>query len=385
MTSELDGVATQFEVLRTRLEAMGDEGVLAEMLSALQATVAQQTEVVETILDRLPVGVMVLDRSYRLTRINRRAHEILGNVASSPMDEWPVELFHVDGTPMAFEERPTVRALHGEPVFNVAFEVRKGEPGAYVVRSSSTPIRDTAGDVVLAVTVFDDVTDEQRREQADRDFVANAAHQLRSPIAAMSSVLGALNAGAKNDPRDRDRFLAHIEREIRRMQQLADGLLALARSERGDSPAPLALIELRPLMQRVIDRSTRKDGVGVELECPEHLFAFTNEALLSEALANVVTNAIQHTTNGVVALKGEQQPDGARIDVCDGGPGIAGPERERIFERFYRGPRPVEAGIGLGLAIAAAATHAAGGELELVESPAGTCFRFTFGQTMLGA
>jgi signal transduction histidine kinase len=273
--------------------------------------------------------------------------------------------------------------LHGEPVLNVAFEVRKDEPRGYIVRSSSTPIRNAAGDVVLAVTVFDDVTDEQRLKQADRDFVVNAAHQIRSPIAAMASALGALAAGAREEPQARDRFLEHIDREIRRTQQLADGLLTLARAERGDSPAPLALIELKPLLRRVLDRSTRKDGVDFALVCPEHLLAFTNEALVSEALANVVANAVQHTTNGTVSLRGEQRLGTASVDVCDEGPGIALGDRERIFERFYRGPRPVGAGIGLGLAIAAAATHAAGGALELVDAPGGACFRFTFGQMVL--
>jgi signal transduction histidine kinase len=224
----------------------------------------------------------------------------------------------------------------------------------------------------------EDVTEARRREQADRDFVANAAHQIRSPIAAIASAHGALSAGAKEQPEARDRFLEHIGREVARMQQLAAGLLALARAERGDTPAPLSRIPLRPLLQRVIDRSTPKAGVNVELSCPEQLTALTNEALVSEALANVVTNAVQHTTQGTVALRGAQMNGAASIEVSDEGPGIAAPDRDRVFERFFRGSGPAGGGVGLGLSIAAAATHAAGGTLALVDSPAGACFRFTF-------
>jgi signal transduction histidine kinase len=238
---------------------------------------------------------------------------------------------------------------------------------------------DVLADMLSALQeAVEDVTGGRRREQADRDFVANAAHQIRSPIAAIASAYGALSYGAKEQPEARDRFLEHIGREVARMQQLAAGLLALARSERGDTPAPLSTIPLRPLLQRVIDRSTTKEGVDLELSCPEQLTAFTNEALMSEALANVVTNAVQHTTRGKVALRGVRMNGGASIEILDEGPGIAGPDRDRVFERFFRGSRPGSGGVGLGLSIAAAATQAAGGMLELVDSPAGACFRFTF-------
>jgi signal transduction histidine kinase len=383
MSVEVEEVAALFDELRARLEEVaGDDDVLAETLAALQEAVAQQAQVVDEILHRLPVGVTVIDPSYRVTRFNHRAGEIIGQmVEASSMDEWVVDLFHLDGTPMEFADRPAIRALGGETSRNVVFEARETERAPYLVNASSAPIRDAAGKVILAVTVFDDVTEGRRRAEADRDFVANAAHQIRSPIAAIASACGALSAGAKDAPDARDRFLEHIEREVARMQQLADGLLALARSERGDVPAPLSVIALKPLLQRVGDRSATKDGVDLEVFCPDDLTAFTNEALVTEALANVVANAVQHTTRGTVTLRGEQGPAGASIEVCDEGPGIADEDRERIFERFYRGPRPGAAGVGLGLAIAAAATHAAGGVLEVVDSPVGACFRFTFTRT----
>jgi PAS domain S-box-containing protein len=377
----------RFDELRARLEEVaGDDEVFATLLVALQTAVAHQTEEVNAILDRLPVAVTVLDRSFRVTRFNRLASEIVGRdlATGAPMDEWIVELFHPDGTPMEFAERPSVRALGGETSLNVEFEVRDTERSPYHLRASSTPIRDATGHVIVAVTVFEDVTDGRRRAKADSDFVANAAHQIRTPIAAIASACGALSAGAKDEPEARHRFLEHIEREVARMQQLADGLLALARAQHSGTPALLSIIPLRPLLQRVIDLSTVKVGVDLALFCPEHLTAFTNEALISEALVNVVANGVQHTTNGTVTLRGEHGAYGASIEVCDEGPGIAERDRARVFERFYRGEGRVGAGVGLGLAIAAAATHAAGGMLELVDSPAGACFRFTFQGTRLG-
>jgi PAS domain S-box-containing protein len=384
MKIESEGVAALFDELRARLdEVAGNDDVLAELVAALQEGVAHQAQVVDQILDRLPVGITVTDPQYRVTRFNQRAGEIIGQMVeeADSMDEWVVDLFHLDGTPMAFADRPAIRALGGETSRNVVFEARDTERAPYLVNASSTPIRDATGKVVFAVTVFDDITEGRRRAEADRDFVANAAHQIRSPIAAIASACGALSAGAKDSPDARDRFLEHIEREVARMEQLANGLLALARAERGDVPAPLSEIALKPVLQRVSDGSATKDGVDLEVFCPDDLIAFTNEALVTEALANVVANALQHTARGTVSLRGEHARAGAIIEVRDEGPGIADQDRERIFERFYRGPRPATAGVGLGLAIAAAATSAAGGVLELVDSPVGACFRFTFTRT----
>jgi PAS domain S-box-containing protein len=380
MSSQSNGVGARFDRLRARLEHVSGDEVLVEMLTTLQQAVAQEADVMNLILEQLPVGVTLIEPSLRVTVFNRRAREITGRIAT-PLIDWPVELFHPDGTPMPFEERPSVRALRGESTRDVVYEARDPDRPSFFVDASSTPVRNAAGEVILAVSVFEDVTERRRREQADRDFVANAAHQIRSPIAGIASACGALSAGAKDEPEARDRFLEHIEREVARMQQLADGLLALARAERGDTPAALSMIPLRPLLQRVIDRSATKEGVELELVCAEDLTAFTNEALVSEAVANVVTNAVQHTTNGTVTLRGEHGLGGASIEVWDEGPGIASIDRERIFERFYRGPRPAVTGNGLGLAIAAAATRAAAGMLELVDSPAGARFRFTFQQT----
>jgi PAS domain S-box-containing protein len=387
MSSELEGVTSRFDDLRARLdEVVDDDAVLAEIFATLEQAVAREAEVLDAILEQLPVGVTVITPSFEVMRFNRRAREITHRDTSAvPLLDPRVELFHLDGRPMDLDERPSIRALRGESSKGVVYEAREEGRSPYVVNASGAPIRNRDGEVIGAITVFEEITERRTRERADSEFVANAAHQLRTPLAAIVSAIGALHAGAKHDPPERDRFRAHIEREVMRMQMLTEGLLALARAERGDAPAPLSRIALRPLLERVVEHSTPKDGVDLELFCPEHLTAVTNEALISEALSNVVTNAVQHTTIGTVALRGEQRPDGTTIEVSDDGPGIAEQDRDRVFERFFRGSRPIGTGVGLGLAIAAAATQAAGGVLELVDSPIGACFRFTFLQSVLNA
>src|SRR5439155_27241921 len=121
-----------------------------------------------------------------------------------------------------------------------------------------------------------------------------------------------------------------------------------------------------------------------------HVAALTNEGLLREAVLNVVDNAVEHTSQGGVVVtarltRGRGPGRRVRLDVTDTGTGIPPGQQGRGFERFFRGESPHLRGAGLGLAIAARAARAAGGELSLLRSgPGGTTFRFTFpGGTLL--
>src|SRR3979490_2616892 len=122
MNIEFEGGAALFAGLRARLEEVaGDDAVLVATVEALEEAVAQQAQVVDQILHRLPGGVTVTDASYRVTRFNQRAGEIIGQMVATTdsMDEWVVDLFHPDGTPMEFADRPAIRALGGETSRNV--------------------------------------------------------------------------------------------------------------------------------------------------------------------------------------------------------------------------------------------------------------------------
>lgn len=95
-----------------------------------------------------------------------------------------------------------------------------GEDGQrFFLNVSAAPIRDRADRVTAAVSLLEDVTIWEERDQAERDFVTNAAHELQSPLSAITSAVEVLQAGAK-DGEDRDRFLGHIEREAQRLNRL---------------------------------------------------------------------------------------------------------------------------------------------------------------------
>jgi two-component system phosphate regulon sensor histidine kinase PhoR len=240
-----------------------------------------------------------------------------------------------------------------------------------VVEVNSGPIRDRDGKIVAAVAVFSDVTAAERRERAEREFVSNAAHELRTPLAAIVGAVEVLQAGAKDEPAERDRFLAHLERQCRRLERLTSALLVLARVQTGAEEPRLEIVELCPLLEDLTETVHPSPRVRVEVACPEDLAVFATRELLEEALVNLLSNAAKYTRSGTIAIETVEREEVVEIVVRDTGRGMEPEDRERALERFYRGGNGDGGGFGLGLAIAAEAVKAMGSRLELHSTPGG--------------
>ncbi|MBV8561874.1 MAG: hypothetical protein JOZ56_02165, partial [Actinobacteria bacterium] len=226
-----------------------------------------------------------------------------------------------------------------------------------------------------ALVVIDDLTEQERRELAEREFVANAAHELRTPLTTIIGAVEVLQAGAKDDPPERDRFLGHIERESGRLARLARALLTLARAHSGQEQPRAEPVELGPLLREVADSLRPHEGVAVDVECAPGLGAVANRDLLEQALRNLAENAAKHTARGRVVLRAAAADGSVSLEVEDTGPGMTPEVQRHVFDRFYRGERDAD-GFGLGLAIVRESVRTLGGRIELESSSGeGTCFR----------
>lgn len=223
-----------------------------------------------------------------------------------------------------------------------------------------------------AVLVFEDVSEQVRQEMVMREFLRNAAHQLRTPLAGIAAAVEVLQAGAKNIPEERDRFLEHVEAHSQRLIRIARGLLVLARAQAGESMR-LEFVELRPLLEELASTASPPPGVAIEVECDWTLAALVERDLAHEALAAIVDNAADHTYEGTIRLVAVPDDKHVAISVTDSGAGILPEHTARIFEPFYR-PAATGGGYGLGLAIAAEAVKAMDGELVLEQAEQGSRF-----------
>jgi two-component system sensor histidine kinase TctE len=221
--------------------------------------------------------------------------------------------------------------------------------------------------------------------RAQKRFVADAAHQLRTPLAAV--LLHAERAERATDVLSEREALGALHRSVERAARMSAQLLALARTD----PEAIAAVELKPLDLTTLARQVGEEWVRRALErdidfglaVPDHpVLVKGDERLLSEVLSNLIDNALRYGgTGGHVTVMVEAGAQ-VRLSVQDDGPGIPLEERARIFERFYRLQNTDSDGCGLGLSIVEeiARLHNATVEVSGGANDRGSRFTVVFGQ-----
>jgi signal transduction histidine kinase len=215
------------------------------------------------------------------------------------------------------------------------------------------------------LTVVRDRTDELRRELAEREFVSNAAHELRNPLAGISGAVEVLRGGAKDDKEAREHFLRRLEQDTERITRLTDSLLTLARIESVGESGP-EVLDVAIACEEAAQAFVPPDGIGFELEVEPDLAAQGDRVLLRQVLIGLLGNAFKHSSApGLVTLRASRATEEeVLIEVTDTGSGIPPDEVDRIFERFFRGTDSREKeGFGLGLSIAKRMVDVMGGEI----------------------
>jgi two-component system sensor histidine kinase VicK len=226
------------------------------------------------------------------------------------------------------------------------------------------------------LVVVRDRTEELRREVAEREFVSNAAHELRNPIAGISGSIEVLRSGAKDDPQAREHFLARLSDDADRISRLTESLLTLARMEAVGEGGSEAL-DVAIAVEEAIRALAAPEGVRVEVDVEGELAAQGDRVLLRQVLIGLLQNAFKNTPPpGEVAVNARRADSEVLIEVSDSGSGIAPGEVDRIFERFYRGSGSLEQeGFGLGLSIAKRMVDVMGGRIGVEsEEGAGSTF-----------
>jgi signal transduction histidine kinase len=209
--------------------------------------------------------------------------------------------------------------------------------------------------------------------ERERRFVADASHELRTPIAVVKTELeGALRTGDYGEDVG-DALVAAVE-ECDRLAQLAEDLLVIARATDGRLPVRLEELDLGALLEAVRDRFADRAAQHrrrVRVDCPEGLVVVADSLRLRQALGNLADNALRHG-EGSVLLAARPCSAGVTIEVSDEGAGFGAEIVERAFDRFTRGDEArARGGAGLGLAIVRAVVEAHGGAVEGVEGRGG--------------
>ncbi len=241
------------------------------------------------------------------------------------------------------------------------------ETGGRTVQATCIPTGDEGGVVFVAR----DVTSARMVDRVRRDFVANASHELKTPVASILALAETMQDAAKGDPAAVERFAARVEQEARRLTRLVTDLLDLSRLE-GEMP-DRAPVDLDRIVTDEAERlRPRAVAGGVRLvvdAVPGGARVLGSESDLGLLVHNLLDNAIQYSPDGGEVRVAVRTRDGeAEVRVTDTGIGISSRDLDRIFERFYRvDPARSRAtgGTGLGLSIVRHVAESHGGAVEV--------------------
>jgi heavy metal sensor kinase len=227
--------------------------------------------------------------------------------------------------------------------------------------------------------------------QSSRRFLADASHELHTPLTVIKGELQQIAGGESCGPEVRERVGSVLE-EVARLEHLVSGLLALSRMDAGEAQREWVDVDLGDLAASTVEqmRLVAEDR-GVQL-IPAALPGVTvrgDRGRLKQVIVNLLDNAIKFTPRGgVVNLRTEQRDGGGVLEVRDSGIGIPAPALAHVFDRFYRVDEArsrEDGGAGLGLSIVRSICSAHGAEIEVESAPgAGSCFRLKFPQRTAG-
>ena len=375
LTSAAEAIAAGDFERSVRYKFRDEFGALAQSFDRMRRQLRRSFRHIEgerdrlrMLLERLHEGVVTVDVDLVVQFANTEARRVLGSRLTEG-DKLPEPW-------STFSLREFAASLFDAGSALAQAHVRPDEERALaLVGIPAQP----EGDTVMIV--LDDLTEQERRELAEREFVSNAAHELRTPLTTIIGAVEVLQAGAKDDLVERDRFLTHIEREAERLARLARALLTLARAHAGQERPRVEAVSLAALLAEVADGTHAAEGVPVSIECPPDLAANVNRDLLEQALRNLAGNAVKHTPTGTIVLRAYAEGDTVTIEVEDTGVGMNAETQQHVFDRFYRGQGRDAEGFGLGLAIVRQTVRSLGGHIELDSAPGqGTRFRIVLEQ-----
>jgi two-component system sensor histidine kinase TctE len=225
----------------------------------------------------------------------------------------------------------------------------------------------------LVAALNDHMERVQNQMAAQRRFVSNAAHQLRTPLALISTQASV--AAREDNASRRDEALNALRASTRQVARLASQLLTLSRAEPGSRRPRHDRIDLSAAARLILETHAEtalagQIDLGLEAETP--VFVAGDRTMLREMMVNLIDNALRYTpAMGTVTVSIARREDTAEFRVEDSGPGIPESERDQVFERFYRIMGTEQEGSGLGLAIVREVVDGAGGSIVLEQSASG--------------
>lgn len=335
---------------------------MAEKLRDAFDAIRNQQKQILTVISTMGEGVLEVTAEGMIN---------LANPAASQLLDQPLEI--LIGSQLEDVIPPTAfsncfkRALSGREFSGVC------EYHQRILLVHANPILGDNGEATRGVVfILRDFTQQKKMEQAQKDFISNASHELRTPIASLKGFLELLESGAKDKSDVRDNFLKTMQIEVSRLQRLVEDLFTLTQLDSGISVMELGEYRIDDVIHEVIAVTSplaASAEVNLKVELPQSLLPVVcDRDRIIQVLIGFVDNALKHTeTGGTITVFARPDRRTIQVGVTDTGRGIPPDKVERIFDRFYRyGPSGGEKKSGgLGLSIAQEIVRAHGSKIKV--------------------
>ncbi|MBR4724051.1 MAG: HAMP domain-containing protein [Clostridia bacterium] len=345
-------------------------GILSDtfnyMSSTLKRTVNEvnsEKNKVETILQNMTDGILAFNLSGKLIHINPEAKRLIGRTF---YDDLQFDTF--------FKEIGADISMGNIIYINDDKKTeREAVIGGRVIRFTFAPFN-LENKISGIIVVVHDITNQQKLENARREFVANVSHELRTPLTTVKSYAETLMDMDIDDKETQNRFLDTIAGEADRMTRIVKDLLTLSRLDEGQYQLkPFERVNLSQLVSEIVEKmffAAKEKHQDITLSAKKTpVYVMTDRDKLEQVIINIISNAVKYTPeNGKIEVSCEKIYKDAYIKVRDNGIGIPAENLPRIFERFYRvdNARSRETGgTGLGLAIAKQIMTQLGGDISI--------------------
>ena len=341
-----------------------------------------------TLFDSAPMAVFVCDRNAVIQQYNSRAVELWGREPVCGVEQYcgSVKLWLPDGTLLPHTLTPLVEVLRtGIPELNVEVYIERPDGSRLPVLANFAALKNAQEEIIGGITSFIDIADRKRAEgllkEADRrkdEFLGMLAHELRTPMSAISNVTEILGQQRTSDP-ETTRLQSMLTRQTRTLTRMVDDLLDISRITSGKIRLEKELIALSPVISRAVEstrslmESRRHELIVSEPDAPLRLEA--DATRLEQILVNLLSNAAKYTDpGGRIHLMAKQENERVCLIVRDNGIGISAEMLSRVFEMFAQVDQSLErtqGGLGIGLALVRRLVELHGGTVQVTSAGVG--------------
>lgn len=353
---------------------------LAVKVKDAQESTESERQRLDGILRHMTDGVIGTDQRGRVLLVNDRALQLLNIRQEQAIGHSILRLLNI-------ESQVTLKGLLQKDT-EIMINHRSKDVES-ILKGEFSIIRRETGFVTGVVCVLTDITEQEKTEQEQRDFVSNVSHELRTPLTSIKSYSEALSEGAWRDETIAPQFLEVIQSESNRMIRMIANLLDLSKMDGGQIVLRTDYVDLKRVVNHILDRlefTLDSDFSGENYKIVREftsrdIYVDIDQDRMTQVIDNILNNAVKYSPDGgTIRVKIEDNHRSVIVRISDEGLGISKQDSERLFDRFYRVDKArsrEQGGSGLGLAISKEVIELHGGTIW-VDSVEGEGSTFNF-------